>query len=217
MNDATSIARALQHSGGEDDDQRIIAELGASPNAEAALNELARHSDLEVRGWVPEAARVVLGRDAIPLIQSLAEDRDAGIRDLALQTLEAIDPKLLRSLRTSLVKRLHSNDDGEVLATAWRVAQIGDMEGIPAIEAFRDRNDPGWWQHKAATVVLLAMQDAAEVPRRIRAHDHDHMTWLSYAATWLDESDGRPALEYCRDNAPDEECRSVCAWALDHY
>jgi HEAT repeat protein len=217
MTEAASIALALQDSGGEEDDQRITASLRGSPNVEAVLNELARHRDLEVRGWVPEAARALLGREAIPLILSLAKDRDADIRDLALKALEAIDPELLRPLRTSLVKRLRSKDDSEVLAAAWRVAQMGAMEGISAIEAFRDRHDPRWWQHKAATVVLLAMQEPAEVPRRIRAHDHDHMGWLSYAATWLAEPDGRPALEFCRDNGPDEECRTQCAWALDHY
>ena len=151
------------------------------------------------------------------MIRRLAEDRDPDIRGLAIDALESIDPKQLQSLSTSLRKRLRSEDDWEVLATAWRVARAGDMDAVPAIEAFRDRNDPGWWQHKAAAVVLLAMRDPAEIPRRIRAHDHDHMSWLSYAATWIDEPDGRPALEFCRDNGPDEECRTRCAWALENY
>jgi HEAT repeat protein len=217
VNEAEAIARALQESSGEEDDQRVLARLKESPDVASVLEELACDSHLEVRGWVPEATRALLGRDAIPLIQRLAEDRDPDIRGLAVDALEAIDPKLLRSLSTSLRKRLRSKDESEVLATAWRVAQAGDFDGVPAIEAFRDRNDLGWWQHKAATVVLLAMQDPAEVPRRIRAHDHDHMGWLSYAATWIDEPDRRPALEFCRDNGPDEGCRTLCAWALkDH-
>jgi HEAT repeat protein len=215
--EAEAIAAALQESSGDDDDRKVLERVRESPNVEAILEELARDRDLEVRGWVPEAARELLGRAGIPLIKTLAEDRNADIRGLAVDALETIDPALLVTLQTSLRKRLRSTDDSEVLATAWRLARAGDLEAIPAIEEWASRFNPNWWQQKAATVIVLGMKDPAEIARRIRAHDHDRMGWLSYAATWVNDPDARPALESCRDSAPDEECRRQCAHAIENY
>ena len=57
MSEAASIARALQSSSDEEDDDLILAKLRGSPNIEAVLDELAHHPDLEIRGWGTKGRR----------------------------------------------------------------------------------------------------------------------------------------------------------------
>ena len=170
----------------------------------------------EVRGWVPKTARRVLGKAAVPLIQKLTNDADPDTRGMAVDELERIDPEFLRGLSPSLRKRLESSDDGEAISSAWRLAKQHDVAAVPAIDAFRTRFEPSWWQYKAASTILLAIQDPREIARRIRDHDHEHMMWLSYAATWVDEPEARKALQECAANAPDDHCRTVCTFSLEN-
>ena len=217
MTYATVIARMVHDSLGDEDDAVALAELRSRPDAEEILEELSRSSDLEVRGWVPGAAREVLGDRSVPLVMRMTNDRDADIRDLAIQSLEAIDPKLLDALTEHLRRRLASTDDDEVLSTAWRLAQRGDLASIAPIEVWGDRYESWMWQHKAASVILLVLTSPDEVAGRIRDHDHDHMTWLSYAAIVVNTSESRGALTECSVSGPDEVCRRVCAYALTKY
>lgn len=215
MADAAEITRKLQRSLGDEDDAQVLEKLRRAPNAKELLEELARSRDPEIRGWVPTAARQILGAASEPLIRQMAADRDAGIRDMAVDALESLDPDLLKSLVPSLRERLESSDDGEVLSSAWRLVKLRDIDAASQIEKFRDRFDPSWWQSKAASVILLALRSPEEIPKRIRAHDHDHMTWLSYAATLMDVPDARAAVEDCKVNAPDEDCRTACAHSIE--
>jgi hypothetical protein len=217
MTYATVIARKVHGSLSDEDDEAVLAELRSRPDAESILQELSRSSDLEVRGWVPGAAREVLGERSVPLVMRMTNDRDADIRDLALQALEAIDPELLDPLIKRLRRNLASKDDNRVFSTAWRLAERGDLASIGPIQAWQDRYEPWMWQHKVASVILLVLKSPDEVAVRIRDHDHDRMTWLSYAAIVVNTSDSRDALTECSVSAPDEDCRRMCAYTLTKY
>jgi HEAT repeat protein len=215
MTDAATIASKLQRSLGDEDDASVVEELQRAPNAKEILEELAKSPDLEGRGWVPTAARRVLGDAGEPLIRQMTDDPDPDVRGIAVDALASLDRRHLTSLIPSLRQRLESSDDSEVISTAWRLVRLGDVDAVDQIEEFRERFDPSWWQYKAATVIVLALRTPQEVPSQIRAHDHDHMPWLSYAATLIDVPGAMAAVEDCKTSSPDEDCRRACAHAID--
>ncbi len=211
---SAAIARMLQHSLTDADDAAVVEVLRADSNAQAILEELSTDRDLEVRGWVPGAAGQILGEAAIPLIRRMMRDRDTDIRGLAMDALEAIDPTLLDAILPELRRKVRSGNSSEVVSAAWRLAERGDVETIGLLKAFRDRHESWLAEYKAATVILLVLTAPDEVARRIRSHDHDHMTWLTYAAVTVGTAEATDALEDCRANAPDERCRRLCEFAL---
>lgn len=212
---AARVVRSLRGSLGDADDAVVLAEVRDQPDPAAILEELSRHDDLEVRGWVPGAAADILGHDGVPLIKRLTHDRDADIRDLAYQALERIDPKLLDPLLRTFRRRLSSRDPDEVIRSGWTLAARGDTDAIPALEAFRDRYEPWEAYHKMAAVILLVLTAPEEVARLIRAHDHERVGWLAYAATKVADPEAIAALRECSESAPDDECRKACSWGLE--
>ena len=215
MSDSSAaIARVLQRSVSDADYGAVVDFLRADPDAQAILEELSTDRDLEVRGWVPGAAGQILGEAAIPLIRRMMRDRDTDIQGLAMDALEAIDPTLLDAILPELRRKVRSGNYSEVVSAAWRLAERGDVETIGLLEAFRDRHESWLAECKAATVILLVLTAPDEVALRIRAHDHDHMTWLTYGAVIVRTAEAIDALEDCRANAPDERCRRLCEFAL---
>jgi HEAT repeat protein len=214
MADALQIARELQAGQTDATDAAIVGALRADANAETILQELAQNPDLEVRGWVPSAARRILGSRAVPLLERMTRDSDVDIRGLALDALEDLDPRLLDPFVGQLHRALQSKDDAEVIAAAWKLVARGDQQAAEPIAVFRDRYEPWMWQHKAAEVMLLALASPEEIPRRIREHDHEHMTWLANAAIVVATPEGFSALRACSESSFDESCRNVCTHAL---
>ena len=74
--DIAALARRIKKAIDDADCAAISDEIGADPAARTILAELARVRDPEVRGFVPRAARLMLGREAVPLLKKLLEDRD---------------------------------------------------------------------------------------------------------------------------------------------
>jgi hypothetical protein len=215
--DARSISNALAAATSQTDDDAILEKLRADPQAAVILEQLSRDRDLEIRGWVPEAARRILGTDALPLLLRLFRDRDPDIRGLALAAIEALDPALVESLLVELRRRLSSKDRDEVIAIAWRLAARSDQASIPLIEAFRDRHEPWEGNHKVASVILLLMSAPEEIRKRIDAHDHDHMLWLPYAAILSGRREALEAVWRCAAAGPDDVCRRFCRYSLEKY
>jgi HEAT repeat protein len=213
--DSRAIARLVSEAVTDEDEAKAIAALRSSSDAEVILETLSRDRDLEVRGWIPGAAHAVLGDAAIPLIKRMLRDSDADIRGLALDELERIDPALLEPILPMLRKNLASQNEYEVLQVGWRLVERGDVEAIAPLKAFRDRYEAWMWEYKAATVLLLALTAPDEVIPRIREHDHDHMTWLAYAAVLQGTPDAYAALLGCSTDCPDDDCRRMCAFTLE--
>lgn len=212
--DVHDLAQELHAAVDDVDYEAVVDRLRGDLAAEEKLGALARSRDVEVRGFVPQAARKILGRNGIPLLMRLLKDRDPDIRGMALDELEQLDPALLVPIVPRLRRQLASKDDYEVLSTAWTLVRLGDVTSIGPLEAFRDRHESWTWQAKAATVLLLALTSPKEIVERIRAHDHDHMTWLSYAATLIDVPGALDEVRRCAEQGPDKDCRTSCSSAL---
>jgi YD repeat-containing protein len=213
--DIRGFVELLEHAIDDADLARTTEAVRADPRAPEVLAALARVRDPEIRGFVPRAARVIMGRDAVPLLRRLVDDPDPDIRGMALHELEALDPALLAPLIAKLHQRVaRSSDADEVQATGWTLVRLRDLDAIPLLEAHRARHEPWTWQAKAAEVQVLALRDPAAVIERIRDHDHDRMFWLAYAATIIGTLEAIDAVRACARHAPDEDCRRDCTYVL---
>jgi HEAT repeat protein len=192
----------------------LIERLRVAPQPRVLIQKLSRSDSADVRGWVAAAAPELLGSQAVPLLTALLDDPEADIRVMALSAIDEIDPAAVPRLARRLRPRLKSANPYEALATSWMLARIGDRESVPLLEAYRDGFDADLWQHKAADVVLLYMNEPDTVLDRIRGHDHDRMGWLAYAARLIGTREALAALRDCATSAADERCRSICASRL---
>jgi hypothetical protein len=192
----------------------FVGRLRADPRTPGALELLARSAARDVRGAVPSIAHELLGEAALPIVKMLLDDRDPDNRGTALSVLAEIDPSELTPLLPKLHRRLRTAGDYEVLATAWQLARAKDILAVPFLEKYRDRHADNTWQHKAIDVVIQLLVDPASIAARIVGHDHDHMGWLSNAATVLGTDEAFAALRAAKTSAPDERCRMLCDQAL---
>ena len=213
---AEEIEIAISRATTAADMERIRAALLGNPETRRVLDALSRSSDLDVRSWVPDAARVLLGRDAVPLLLQMSRDSDADVRSLAIDALEALDPAEVCALQSQLLTVVRRGDDSEALSAAWRLAALRTEGTISALEDRRDVYPPSSWQHKSAEVVLLLVTDPGAIAGRIQAHDHEHMVWLAYAAAQLRTEAAIAALQEASVTAPDALCREVCSRGLAH-
>lgn len=189
-----------------------VEELGRLPRSEVMelLAELARHRSPLVRGWVSGTAKTLLGRDAVPILLKLAQDRDGDVRDIAVSDLMAVDPTAVRALIPALRRQLRSSDYYGPVAAAWRLAELGDTASADAIAVLADdeRQDP--WKRLAASAVVTLLRSGPEgVIERIHKHDHPAMQWLVQAAEIAATEGARQALAWLAYSAPDEECRRL--------
>jgi HEAT repeat protein len=193
----------------------LLSTLRADPSgARRVLAHLSNDSRAEVRGWVPFAARTLLGREAVPYLVKLAQDRDPDVSNVALQDLLDVEPEAARTLIKAIRKKLLSNDPQESIFAMWTLVQLGDRDSIDTIRHLSDRSEFPF-QRRTAQVVLLALEgEVDEILRRIREHDHEHMQALAYAALLVGGHDGFEAVKQCAENAPDPECRHYCEWNL---
>lgn len=209
MNTDASAAALIAAMDKDASAESISSMLGAS-EAEKAIARLALSPTARERGYVPLAARLVLGEGALPLLLKLLDDSDADVRGEALDQLELLDPSIVQRLAPRLRERLARSNNYEALSIAWRLAVLKDEAAVALIEDFRDCHPEGNWQHKAADIVLAMLLEPDAIPRRIRTHDHDHMPWLAYGASLLRTGEAMDALDACADGAPDADCRAYC-------
>lgn len=192
----------------------LIARLRGDPNSARALAGYADDQDLDLRTKVPFVAEELLGRDALPILRGMINDRDPDIRGIVVDVLLKIDPTYLARLLPALRRRLRSANDSEAISSAWQLARAGDASALSDIERLRNSFPPRYWQHKAAEIILVFLTDPEAIPARISAHDHDHMMWLAHAAATRPTPKCVAALEDCMRSAPDTECQTICRKAL---
>lgn len=130
----------------------VAAALEAGPNGEEALahevealrrdrgraalvlDELSRHKDPRVRGWVPGAAADLLGDGGSRLVLSLTRDKEPSIRADAVSALLSLGPDSARLVVPDLRRRLHARDEAERIRAMRALAEAGDGASLPAIE-----------------------------------------------------------------------------------
>ena len=210
--DVDSWARRVQAYEGADAYRDILAELRSDQAyAMALFDRLAEHRDPIVRAWAGTAAKEIYGRDSVPLLLRLTEDRDADVRDSAREDLIEIDPEFLRQMLPSLRRVLKRGKDpfGEDKAAMWRVARLRDAESVPILRDYASRNDPGHYAHRMPLVLAAYIEDPASVAERIKHHDHDWMFWLVDAASLLPVAGSAEAFAAALALPVDPECAEI--------
>jgi hypothetical protein len=195
----------------------VLADLHADRGRAARiLDELSRHRNPEVRGWVSGTAREVLGEGGVYIVMGLTRDRDADVRRGAVRDLVELEPDTARRLIPYLRRRLRSRDLEEPVFALWTLAELGDRGSLAAVTRIAAaESDEHPFRRQCARVVAIVLGDRPEeIVERIRAHDHDLMPWLARAARILGTDEARAALAECAEDAPDEECRNACAVEL---
>jgi hypothetical protein len=196
----------------------VLDELRANRGRAARiLDELSRHKNVDVRSWVGWATPQVLGDGGVYVLMGLTRDRDPAVRDAAIDELVELDPDAARRLLPGLRRRLRSRDAHEPVAAMWTLAELGDRGSLPAIRRIAAGEGLDYpFQARVAEVVCLVLEEREdEIVRRMRAHDHGQMQSLATAARVLGTDAARSALEQCAAEAPDEDCRRVCAVELE--
>jgi HEAT repeat protein len=215
LSDSSEIEALVAEAEGADSPAALELLRRATDPAKV-LSRLSKSKNVDVRGWVVVAAQELLGARALPLLSMLLDDPDPDIRVMAMSSMEEVDATAIARLARRLRRRIQSSNPYEALATSWTLAQLRDRASVPLLEEYRDAFESWQWQYKAAEAVLLYMTDPDEVVRRVRDHDHDRMTWLSYAASLIGSPEAIAALRECSTGAPDPECRGKCSYVLEH-
>jgi hypothetical protein len=216
---SAAIARAVADRDADAGDvQTMVEDLRADRGrAVRILDELTRHRSPDVRGWVAWATPQVLGEGGVHVLVGLTRDRDAEVRDAAIEELVALDPGAARKLVPSLRRRLRSREPHEPVTAMWTLAELHDRESLPQVRRIAEAEnlDHPWQRLTAGVVVLLLEGRGDEVIGAIRDHDHERMPWLATGARILATDEARDALEECAREAPDEDCRRACAIELE--
>jgi hypothetical protein len=195
----------------------VLADLRADRGRAArVLDELSRHKNPIVRGWVSGTAREVLGEGGVYIVMGLTRDRDPDVRRGAVRDLVELEPDSARRLIPSLRRRLRSRDLEEPIFAMWTLAELGDRGSLPAVAriAAAESDEHPFRRQCARVVALVLGEQPEEIVERIHAHDHELMLWLARAARILGTDEARAALAECAEDAPDEECRNACAAEL---
>lgn len=198
----------------------VLADLHADRGRAArVLDELTRHRNPAVRGWVSGTAREVLREGGVYIVMGLTRDRDPHVRRGAVRDLVELEPDTARRLIPSLRRRLRSRDLDEPVFAMWTLAELGDRGSLAAVMRIAEAEaDEHPFRRQCARVVSILLGDRPEeVVERIRVHDHDLMPWLTRAARILGTDEARAALAECAREAPDEECRNACAAELQAW
>jgi hypothetical protein len=197
--------------------EATLAELHADRGRAARiLDELSRHKNPMIRGWVSGTAREVLGEGGVYIVMGLTRDRNPDVRRGAVRDLVQLEPETARRLIPSLRRRLRSRDLVEPVFALWTLAELGDRGSLPAVARIAAaKSDEHPFRRQCARVVAIVLgEQPEEIVERIRAHDHELMPWLARAARIVGTDEARAALAECAESAPDEECRNACAEEL---
>jgi hypothetical protein len=195
----------------------VLADLHADRGRAArVLDELSRHKNPAVRGWVSRTAREVLAEGGVYIVMGLTRDRDPDVRRGAVRDLIELEPDTARRLIPSLRRRLRSRDPEEPIFAMWTLAELGDRGALPAVARIAAaESDEHPYRRQCARVVSIVLGERSdEILERIGAHDHELMPWLARAARILGTDEARAALAACAEGAPDDECRNACAEEL---
>ena len=197
-------------------DARELLERLPDGVAKACLEAVGRSPDPETRFFAAPAARQRLGAAAVDLIADIAKhDRHEDVRYEAMWELVKIAPGRAREFWAPLRKRLKSGALYDAELAGWGLLRLHDPMLGDLMERASGRFPPHYYIHKSFAILRLCIDGRVpELISRVTGHDHDHMTWLGQAATFVQDVQLWDAVESLATNAPDEECRRICASAL---
>ena len=184
----------------------------AGPRARPLLEDLARHKDPVVRGWALSAVASAIGSAGVDLIMAHAKgDRDADVRDIAIELLLEMDRDAVRRMLAPALRRKLRSKDLHVPVTAmWALAAIDDRSSMDAIRAIADNAEIGFHRKVAGVVCMILQGRSDEILDAIHHHDHERMPWLTKAARIVGTREARRVLEQCAEAPIDDECRNWC-------
>jgi hypothetical protein len=217
VSEAANRAAAAVAAKDADGIDAVIAELRADRGRAArVLDELSRHRDPEVRGWVAGAARVVLEEGGVYVLMGLTRDGDREVRDVAVTQLVALDRDAAQRLVPSLRRRARSPESAESVPAMWALAKLRDTRSLSHLRQIAESEDADRLRRRTAEAASLLLGDRPqEILERMRAHDHDLMPSLAVAARLLATEEARAVLAERAEGAPDAECRAVCRAELE--
>jgi hypothetical protein len=169
--EAAIVAALVADDAAQPDELRsLIDDLRADPERAARLlEELARHRDVDVRLWVPYAAREVLGEAAIPLILRLTRDRDVDVQDVAIEELFQLGPGAARNVVSQLRRKLQSKVIYEPVFAMWKLVELDDRESLPLIRAVAEAPEGEYPFHqKTARVICMMLENPGEIASQER-------------------------------------------------
>ena len=211
---ADEIAAALE--AGPDGEARLDAETARlrtdRGRAALVLDELSRHPNVDVRLWVPRAAREILDDGAERLLLDMTRDKDPDVRDAAVEELVALGPDSARKIIPDLRRRLHSKDVYEPVFAMWALAELKDRRSLPAIRRIADASGPEHPFHaRSAQIVCMALEEGRdEIRAGLKAEDGQEIEWFAAAARIEGSEETLAALEDCAWNGSREHARRVC-------
>jgi hypothetical protein len=211
---ADEIAAALE--AGPDGEARLDAETARlrtdRGRAALVLDELSRHPNVDVRLWVPRAAREILDDGAERVLLGLTRDKDPDVRDAAVEELLALGPDTARKIIPDLRRRLHSKDVYEPVVAMWALAELKDRRSLPAIRRIAHASGPEHSFHaRSAQIVCMALEERRdEIRAGLKAEDGQEIEWFAAAARIEGSEETLAALEDCAWNGSREHARRVC-------
>jgi HEAT repeats len=210
---AEAVAAALE--AGPAGEEALAHELemlrGNPGRAAVVLDELSRHKNPRVRGWVPGAGAEILGDGAARLILSLTRDREPSVRDASVSALLGLGPEVARPLLPDLRRRLHSSDAEQRRAAMWALAEIGDGVSLPVIEERSGSAETAAERNAARAAALVLERDEAAVIAGLSEQDEDAAAAFAVAARILGTEATLDALSRAARTATGEAGRSARA------
>ena len=213
---ASDVAAEIQSDDGPDAEELLNALRSSPLEGRRILQELAAHQDPVVRAWSTWAAsRSLPKEDAVRIALRLAKDTDPDVSDVAVEEIVALDRQAAATLAEAFRRKLESKEFYEPITAMWALAAIRDKDSVQAIQKSAARWNNALHRNTAAVVSLLLEDQGDELIRRVRAHDHELMPWLSKGLRLLGTKEAKAALETCSHEAPDAECRRYCLEELE--
>lgn len=207
------VATIVAGKGGEV--RGLLARLSANPaHAHSVLDELSGSGDPLLRFWAATAIRDTIGRQGTDILLRLFHDRASEVRDEALKSLLKVDKEAARSLGPSLRQRLRSKEIFGPIPAMWAIAEMGDIDAVPALEEVVRTAERPFHRNTAAVVLMLLRNDETGILSRIRAHEHNMIPVLAIGARMLGTAEAVRVLEECAASAPDAECQHDCEQQL---
>ena len=211
---ADEIAAVLE--GGPEGEAELQAETERlrrdRGRAALVLDELSRHPTVDVRLWVPRAAREILADGAERLLLGMTRDKDQDVRAAAVEELLALGPASAQKVVPDLRRRLHSKDMYEPVFAMWALAELKDRRSLPAIRRIADASGLEYPFHaRSAEIVCMALEERRdEIRAGLKAEDVQEVQWFAAAARIEGSEEALAALEDCAWNGSREHARQAC-------
>jgi hypothetical protein len=216
---ADEIAAALE--AGPEGEARLEAETARlrtdRGRAALVLDELSRHPNVDVRLWVPGAAREILRDGAERLLLGMTRDDHPDVRDAAVEELLALGPDSARKVIPDLRRRLHSKDIHEPVFAMWALAELEDRRSLPAITRIARASGLEHPFHaRSAQIVCMVLEGRREeITAGLKAENGQEIGWFAAAARIEGSEETLAALEECARNGSREHARQVCRSELE--